>query len=52
MGGAAIVLGRAGFHHWAGPAIAALCALLLIRFRMSPIWIILVTAVVGLFLQS
>jgi chromate transporter len=52
MGGAAIVLGRAGFHHWAGPAIAALCALLLIRFRMCPIWIILATAVVGLFLRS
>jgi chromate transporter len=50
MGGAAIMLGRAGFHHWASVGLAALSALLMIRFRLNPVVIILGTALVGLLL--
>jgi len=51
MGGAAIMLGRAGFHHWATVGIAALSALVLIRFRINPVLIILATALIGLLLS-
>lgn len=50
MGGAAIVLGRAGFHHWVTVGVAALSALVLIRFRVNPVLIILATGLAGLFL--
>jgi chromate transporter len=50
MGGAAILLGRAGLHHWATIGIAALSALLLIRFKLNPVVIILGTGLLGLLL--
>jgi chromate transporter len=50
MGGAAILLGRAGLHHWATLGIAALSALLLIRYKLNPVLIILATGLAGLLL--
>jgi chromate transporter len=33
-------VGRAGIHSWAGITIAALAALVLLRYKPNPFWII------------
>jgi chromate transporter len=48
LGAAAITLGRAGLHSWAALFISALCALVIIRFKISPVWIVLGSALLGL----
>jgi chromate transporter len=48
MGAAAIALGRAGFTSWTAVLVALLAFLLLLRFRLSPLWIMAGTALLGL----
>jgi chromate transporter len=48
MGAAAITLGRAGLNHWTEILVALLAFLLLVRFRLSPLLIMLGTAILGL----
>lgn len=38
---AAWSIGRAGIHSWMGITIALACAVVLIRFRMNPFWVIM-----------
>jgi chromate transporter len=48
MGAAAITLGRAGLNHWTEIAVALLAFVVLVRLRLSPLWIMLGTAIIGL----